>query len=68
MKREKKSPLSLALLRAQVALHEASLELGRVIDLEIKIKASLKSWRWSSDKITIQLDVTPELLSILPSK
>lgn len=75
MKRPSKPPLSLALQRAQVALHEAGIEVGRLQDIEERIKIALRDWRTPttvsevlSMPSVIIIPANPELWSLLPPK
>jgi hypothetical protein len=68
----KKTPLELALQRSQVALHEASLEVGRLRDLEDRVRRALTGWEDLSDDCVghpaIAVKKSTDLWSILPPK
>ncbi len=68
MKRPIKPTLSLALQRAQVALHEATLEVGRLQELESRVRRALQSWRRGGLQDEIIITESPDLWSILPVK
>lgn len=68
MMKNKKSPLELALQRSQIALHEAALEVGRLRDLEDRVRKTLTGWNWiGDDKLHISIPVSIELMSFLSS-
>jgi hypothetical protein len=54
--------------KAQIILHDLSVEVGRMGDVEFRLRKALKNWRISTagdGQQFVILPLTPELLSLL---